>query len=285
MAKNVTVLVAYHKDFPVIENDVFTPIQVGRTRASAPLPMIGDDTGDNISAKNVYYCELSATYWGWKNVVSDYIGICHYRRYFAFRGESAASFVNTRLRYFMEKAVGNIVRPGINTNIDYVLDTTDLRVFEDAVRDFSARIGSIIENRGIDIVALRPTYFSCRDVYSYFCYLGSGFLDTLGRIIRESAPDYYESYLRVSRGNKISCRNMVIMRKELYGEYCSFLFGVLKLVDAVYLDGRDGVCASYVRMGGYLGEILTYVFLVKNAGENRNILLTNSVCLVEERSP
>ena len=285
MAKSITVLVAYHRDFPVIENDVFTPIQVGRVRAATRLPMIGDDTGDNISEMNVYYCELSATYWAWKNVASDYVGICHYRRYFAFRGEGAGSYVNTRLRYFAEKAVGNIVRPGINTNIDCVLDTADLRVFKDAALDFSARIGSAVEDRGADIVALKPTYFSCRDVYSYFCYLGYGYLDTLGKAIREAAPDYYDSYLSVSRGNRISCRNMVIMRKDLYGEYCSFLFGVLRLVDAVYLDGRDGVCASYARIGGYLGEILTYVFLVKKAGERANILLTNSVCLVEEPSP
>lgn len=42
-----------------------------------------DDVGDNISAKNPNYCELTGMYWLWKNRTFDgNIGICHYRRYF-----------------------------------------------------------------------------------------------------------------------------------------------------------------------------------------------------------
>jgi hypothetical protein len=40
-----------------------------------------DRAGDNISHKNHMLCELTATYWVWKNTAHDWKGICHYRRH------------------------------------------------------------------------------------------------------------------------------------------------------------------------------------------------------------
>lgn len=85
MNKKVTILVACHKPAEVYSSDVYTPIHVGRAISKCTnqmRDMIGDDTGDNISALNPYYCELTAQYWAWKNLDSEYVGLCHYRRYF-----------------------------------------------------------------------------------------------------------------------------------------------------------------------------------------------------------
>ena len=82
----IKILVASHKPDKVYCDDVYTPIHVGRAISKYKeemADMIGDDTGDNISAKNGTYCELTATYWAWKNLKDvEYVGLAHYRRYF-----------------------------------------------------------------------------------------------------------------------------------------------------------------------------------------------------------
>ena len=82
----VKILVACHKPYDGYRDDVYTPIHVGRAISrfkEEMADMIGDDTGDNISEKNLQYCELTAQYWAWKNLHDvEYVGFCHYRRFF-----------------------------------------------------------------------------------------------------------------------------------------------------------------------------------------------------------
>jgi hypothetical protein len=58
------------------------PIQVGAKNAPEIFLEQRDDQGENISGKNHIYSELTAFFWMWKNCSSDYLGICHYRRFF-----------------------------------------------------------------------------------------------------------------------------------------------------------------------------------------------------------
>ena len=86
---DVKIFIAYHKDAQRIKSDILTPIHVGHAIAPEIVKnqlqdMIGDDTGDNISYKNLNYCELTALYWAWKNCDADYIGFMHYRRHLSF---------------------------------------------------------------------------------------------------------------------------------------------------------------------------------------------------------
>lgn len=73
--------VVTHKKYKEIEDDLHKTIQVGKSLGT-DLGYVGDDTGDNISYKNPFYCELTGMYWLWKNYKCDIIGICHYRRFF-----------------------------------------------------------------------------------------------------------------------------------------------------------------------------------------------------------
>lgn len=82
---NVKILVATHKKAHMPLDEMYLPIRVGNALADDDFGYKGDDSGDNISEKNPYFCELTALYWGWKNLDADYIGLAHYRRHFSCR--------------------------------------------------------------------------------------------------------------------------------------------------------------------------------------------------------
>jgi hypothetical protein len=81
---NIKILVATHKQFESPQDTVYLPIHVGK-EGKSELGYIGDNTGDNISLQNPYYCELTALYWAWKNLEADYIGLVHYRRFLSIK--------------------------------------------------------------------------------------------------------------------------------------------------------------------------------------------------------
>lgn len=81
--KNVKILIATHKQYFVPKDNIYLPIHVGADSNKNKTTFIDDNTGENISNKNPYFCELTGLYWAWKNLKGvDYVGLVHYRRYF-----------------------------------------------------------------------------------------------------------------------------------------------------------------------------------------------------------
>jgi len=78
----INMFVVTHKEFNVVLDDIYTPLYVGADVTNKKLNYMKDNVGENISYKNKNYCELTGLYWIWKNIKCDYVGICHYRRYF-----------------------------------------------------------------------------------------------------------------------------------------------------------------------------------------------------------
>lgn len=78
---DLTIFTMTHKPFPAPPDPMYCPLQVG-SEGRADLGFLRDNTGDQISALNCYYSELTGFYWIWKNIRTDgYVGTCHYRRY------------------------------------------------------------------------------------------------------------------------------------------------------------------------------------------------------------
>ena len=79
---DIKIIVATHKEYPLIEDHRYLPVFVGAAISDLDLPYQRDDEGENISNKNQYYSELTGLYWAYKNLKAEYIGLCHYHRYF-----------------------------------------------------------------------------------------------------------------------------------------------------------------------------------------------------------
>lgn len=75
------IYIATHKKFkePHLRN--YCILQVG-AEGKEDFGYLKDNSGDNISKKNPYFCELTGLYWIWKNCDDTYKGLVHYRRYF-----------------------------------------------------------------------------------------------------------------------------------------------------------------------------------------------------------
>ena len=78
---NIKIIVATHKKYKMPKDDIFLPLHVGN-QGKESIGFICDNTGENISVKNPFWCELTGLYWAWKNLKCDYLGLVHYRRHF-----------------------------------------------------------------------------------------------------------------------------------------------------------------------------------------------------------
>ena len=79
---------------PIPTPDYICPIQVGAVFTDKVIADVRDNLGDNISHKNRNYCELTGTYYAWKNSRTSYKGLCHYRRVFDISEEQLQTLIN-----------------------------------------------------------------------------------------------------------------------------------------------------------------------------------------------
>lgn len=109
-SNNLTMYMVTHKPVDFIPEGR-TPIFVGN--GDNIRDYLRDNTGDNISEKNPYYCELTAMYWIWKNDSSSkYISIEHYRRFFMDPNALVPKVCpKEKIEGYLEK--GKIVLPSI----------------------------------------------------------------------------------------------------------------------------------------------------------------------------
>ena len=199
---NIKILVATHKQYWMPTDSVYMPIHVGR-EGKEDIGYIGDNTGDNISLKNPNYCELTALYWAWKNLDADYIGLCHYRRYFMSKNKP----------FFIQ---GN--RKDSLSYIEYkhILSKTDIIVSQ---------------KRHYYIETMWNQYIHAHNEHD---------LIELETIIRNEYPSYYNSFENLKKRRWAHMFNMFVMKRDKYNEYCEWLFSVLFSLESrlYYIEPR-----------------------------------------------
>lgn len=223
---NTKLLVCVHKAGTFLNDGHYMPVQVGKAASTTELPIQGDDTGENISRKNPSYCELTALYWAWKNLKpTDYIGLCHYRRYFDFTP------FHYRERYLIRaEQLGKSQRlPGLEKlfrKYDIVLPVS--MVFGESLREHYAK-----HHIGKDV-------------------------DVLREVIEKLTPDYLDAFDSImDRSNQLAGYNMFLSRWETFDRYCGWLFPVLSELEK-RIDISDDPYQA--RIFGFLGERLLNVY-------------------------
>lgn len=241
---NIKIYVVCHKESYVPENPYLFPIQVGTSIASKKLDgMLHDNEGENISDKNKMYCELTAQYWAWKNEEADYYGFFHYRRYFAFDPK-------------LNKDDGweNIVYEQIT---DGVID--EIKLEPDVMRELITKYDVIsVQGRKYPRILEEGQILDVYHEYGKAIFQRREDLDVTLKILKEKYPEFKaaaEQYMNSSIAYEC---NMFIMRKEIYYQYCEWLFDILfeaeKQIDMTWYSVEE------YRVMGYLAERLCGIY-------------------------
>ena len=114
MSERVKIIIAAHKAYRMPEDPMYLPLHVGAACHEQDPGYVRDDTGDNISALNPSFCELTGLYWAWKHLDADYIGLAHYRRHFSLskKGEDPFDSVLTSEELLPLLETAAVIVPG-----------------------------------------------------------------------------------------------------------------------------------------------------------------------------
>lgn len=215
---------------------------------------LGDNSGENISDKFGIYGECTALYWVWKNYEllgnPKFIGFMHYNKFFIFNdgyyeGKTKDAW-HQGMCYIEENFVDEIFLNNTKLN-----DVT----IEAACKDYD-----IIVTKNADLCVARKKNISVREEYDMFVP-GARVkdFDLMADIVKKQYPRYAQRIDEFVNAPHKSLYQMFIMKKEMFFEYCSFIFGVLFEIEKkinfgeYQMEGRRSL--------EYLAEIMLSLFV------------------------
>ena len=226
------IFVCHHKKYSHCFSDILCPIHVGKALSKTDLGFIGDDTQDNISEKNPYFCELTATYWIWKNVKDDVVGLYHYRRYF-------------NLKNGIERL------PKVTKNFPRQIGNT-LKVIESLLKDYDIILPQKLEDKKYPNT-LYNFYKKVHIISDLNCVLD---------VIKEKYPKQHETAYNILCSKTSGYYSkMLIAKKAVFDSYAQWLFSILFEVEKRIQKEVEKRDAYQKRVYGFLAERLMTVYI------------------------
>ncbi len=265
MDKDIRIFVTYKEKHKLLKSDFIVPIQTGRAIADEIFEgMIGDDSGINISSLNPYYAELTAQYWVWKNYEEIgnpyYIGFMQYRRHFIFNDNDYIPDIGGCIPF---KEINEEYIENINLNKEAALS------FVDGYDCVTTKI----ELNYISQLRKDPRWSTAQGSWDAIIDLDPKSHKIMLDTLREYDSSYEPIIDEYLNSNVMHWYVSYIMTKELFFEYCEFLFPLLAKIEPKIETKYYSKNAQ--RILGYMAERIHTLFIMKKLKENRKIKFAN----------
>jgi len=239
----IKIYTCHHKASAFLSSNIIEPIHVGKALNINDIGCAGDNTGDNISFKNPFYCELTAHYWVWKNQQpTDFVGFMHYRRHLNFSKDQASLEDNWGVINAEELTAAYESEYGLTTD------------------QISATVA--------DYDIILPKKWSVAQAGSktnYTHYMVSEYLhiehyDEALKIIARDYPDYVSAADKFNAAADGYYTNMFVMKYDLFDRYSTWLFDICeKLESKISFNNFN---AQEKRVIGHISERLLNIFIL-----------------------
>jgi len=110
-----------------------------------------------------------------------------------------------------------------------------------------------------DVMMVEPSYYM-DSVYSYFAkFVGAENMTILAAVMKRQCPEYFETLERVCDGVKFHPFNMLLCKKELFDDYCEWMFSILEACEKII---KPAPYTNARRALAYMAEMLTGVYFI-----------------------
>ena len=242
---NIQLYSTFHKPFYKPAAEFVIPIHAGKILAADAMHMQGDDTGENISALNPFFAELTPLYWIVKNAPRncEAWGLCHYRRYFMVQRTSI--FAKKKSDYKLRDTPWQI---------DKVVNIMLYRQMQEKLKEHDAIVQppKWIHNKKGNIKTLE---------YNFISHHIPEHWEILKEVLLEKYPTYEGSWEAFRNLTKMSFYNMMVAKWKIWDEYAAWLFDILFEVHR-----RIGPIAdpSQQRAVAFMSERLMNLYMLHN---------------------